>query len=113
MRFDIEGEAYTLEIALNFLSDSNAEKRAAAADALAKVFRSNVRMFTLVMNTLAKDKEISDRSRGFPDVASSRHLGNRVEPEVVAAVAKAVRDSYPRLSHRYYALKAKWIGMDR
>jgi oligoendopeptidase F len=112
LRFDIEGETYTLEVALNFLSDANAEKRAAAADSLAKVFRSNVRLFTLVMNTLSKDKEISDRWRGFPDVASSRHLANRVEPEVVDALVKAVRASYPRLSHRYYALKARWLNVD-
>jgi oligoendopeptidase F len=113
LKFEVEGEVYTLEVALNFLSDANPDKRAAAADGLAKVFRSNVRLFTLVMNTLAKDKEISDRWRGFPDVASSRHLANRVEPEVVAALVKAVRESYPRLSHRYYALKARWLGMDR
>ncbi|MGB8736244.1 MAG: M3 family oligoendopeptidase [Rhodomicrobium sp.] len=113
LRFNIDGETYTLEVALNFLSDANAEKRAAAAEALAKVFKSNVRLFTLVMNTLAKDKEISDRWRGFPDVASSRHLANRVEPEVVNALVKAVRESYPRLSHRYYALKAKWLGVDQ
>jgi oligoendopeptidase F len=113
LKFEVEGEVYTLEVALNFLSDANPDKRAAAADGLARVFRANVRLFTLVMNTLAKDKEISDRWRGFPDVASSRHLANRVEPEVVAALVKAVRESYPRLSHRYYALKAKWLGMDR
>ncbi len=113
LRFEIEGETFTLEVALNFLSDTNPAKRAAAAESIAKVLKTNVRLFTLVMNTLAKDKEISDRWRGFPDVASSRHLGNRVEPEVVDALVKAVRDSYPRLSHRYYALKAKWLGMDR
>ena len=113
LRFEVDGETLTLEPALNLLSDSNPEKRAASADALAKVFKSHVRLFTLIMNTLSKDKEISDRWRGFPDVASSRHLANRVEPEVVDALVKAVRDSYPRLSHRYYALKAKQLGMDR
>ena len=113
LRFEVDGETLTLEPALNLLSDSNPEKRAAAADALAKVLKGNVRLFTLVMNTLAKDKEISDRWRGFPDVASSRHLANRVEPEVVDALVEAVSDSYPRLSHRYYALKAKWLGMDK
>jgi oligoendopeptidase F len=113
LRFEVDGETLTLEPALNLLSDTNAEKRAAAAEALARVFKSNVRLFTLVMNTLAKDKEISDRWRGFPDVASSRHLANRVEPEVVDALVKAVKESYPLLSHRYYALKAKWLGMDR
>jgi len=113
LRFEIGGETFTLEAALNFLSDANPSKRAAAAEALAKVFKANVRLFTLVTNTLAKDKEISDRWRGFPDVASSRHLANRVEPEVAGALVEAVRDSYPRLSHRYYALKAKWLGQDR
>ena len=112
LRFDIDGESYTLEVALNYLSNSNADKRAAAAEALAAVFKSNVRLFTLVMNTLTKDKEISDRWRGFPDVASSRHLANRVEPEVVDALVKAVRESYPRLSHRYYMLKARWLDVD-
>jgi oligoendopeptidase F len=113
LRFEIDGETFALETALNFLSDANPEKRAAAAEVLAKVLKANVRLFTLVMNTLTKDKEISDRWRNFPAAASSRHLANRVEPEVVDALVKAVRDSYPRLSHRYYALKAKWLGQDR
>jgi oligoendopeptidase F len=113
LRFEIDGETFALETALNFLSDANPAKRAAAAGALAKVFKANVRLFTLVMNTLTKDKEISDRWRKFPSPASSRHLANRVEPEVVDALVKAVRDSYPRISHRYYALKAKWVGQDR
>src|SRR5262249_58435433 len=69
--------------------------------------------FALITNTLAKDKEISDRWRGFADIADSRHLSNRVEPEVVAALVSAVRAAYPRLSHRYYALKASWFGRKR
>src|SRR5205807_5557248 len=87
--------------------------RRSAAEALAKVFRSNLRVFTLITNTLAKDKEISDRWRGFADVADQRHLGNRVEREVVEALVEAVRAAYPRLSHRYYALKARWFGKKR
>ena len=73
-------------------------------------FKKNLRLFTHITNTLAKDKEISDRWRGFSDVAQSRHLANRVEPEVVDALVSSVREAYPRLSHRYYALKAKWFG---
>src|SRR5438270_197689 len=75
--------------------------------------RSNPRAFALITNILAKDKEISDRWRGFADVADARHLSNRVEPEVVAALVSAVQAAYPRLSHRYYALKAKWFGKKR
>ncbi len=113
LRFDVNGEMLTLEPTLNLMQDPDETKRKAAADALAATFAENIRLFTLVTNTLAKDKEISDRWRGFEDVAESRYLANRVEPEVVDALVAAVRAAYPRLSHRYYALKAKWFGKER
>lgn len=108
--FKIGGKDLSIELALNLLQDVDGKKRKAAAEALAKTFKENLRPFTLITNTLAKDKEISDRWRGFKDVAEARHLANRVEPEVVEALVAAVRAAYPKLSHRYYALKAKWFG---
>ncbi len=111
LRFEVEGEKLSLEPTLNRLLDQDEAKRRNAAEALASVFKDNVRLFALITNTVAKDKEISDRWRGFADVADSRHLANRVEREVVDALVSAVREAYPRLSHRYYALKAKWLGM--
>jgi oligoendopeptidase F len=113
LRFSVGGRPLAIEPTLNLLQDTSGAKRKAAAQALAKTFQANLRPFTLIMNTLTKDKEISDRWRGFPDVASSRHLANRVEPEVVEALVAAVEAAYPRLSHRYYALKAKWFGKKR
>ncbi len=113
LRFDVAGEKLSLEPTLNRLLDRDENTRRAVAEALSRVFTENTRLFTLVTNTLAKDKEISDRWRGFADVADSRHLANRVEPEVVDALVSAVREAYPRLSHRYYALKAKWLGKKR
>jgi len=110
LRFDADGEKLSLEPTLNRLLDQDESKRRGAAETLAKVFKENVRLFTLVTNTLAKDKEISDRWRGFVDVADSRHLANRVEKEVVDALVAAVREAYPRISHRYYAMKARWLG---
>jgi oligoendopeptidase F len=110
LRFKVQGKTLAIEPTLNLLQDSSGAKRKAAAEALSKTFKDNVRLFTLVTNALAKDKDISDRWRGFVDVADSRHLSNRVEPEVVEALTQAVRDAYPRLSHRYYALKARWFG---
>ena len=112
-RFVVNGKSLPIEPTLNLLQDPNEKKRKAAAHALAKTFRGNLRTFTLITNTLAKDKEISDRWRGFPDIAAARHLANRVEPEVVDALVAAVRAAYPRLSHRYYALKARWFGKKR
>jgi oligoendopeptidase F len=113
LRFKIGGKELPIEPALNLLQDADGSKRKAAALALAKTFKANLRPFTLITNTLAKDKEISDRWRGFKDVAAARHLANRVEPEVVEALVSAVRAAYPKLSHRYYALKAKWFGKKR
>ena len=113
LRFKVAGKSLTLEPTLNLLQDPREPARKSAATALARTFQDNVRVFTLITNTLAKDKEISDRWRGYADVADSRHLANRVEREVVEALVSAVRDSYPRLSHRYYALKARWFGKKR
>jgi oligoendopeptidase F len=110
LRFKIGGKSLPLEQTLNFMQDPSEAKRRAASEALAKTFKDNLRLFALITNTLAKDKEISDRWRGFQDVAASRHLANRVEPEVVDALVASVRAAYPKLSHRYYALKAKWFG---
>lgn len=113
LRFQVGDETLALEPTLNKLQDPDGAVRKQAADALATTFRENLRTFTLITNTLAKDKEISDRWRGFEDIADSRHLANRVEREVVDALATAVRNAYPRLSHRYYAMKAKWLGMEQ
>ena len=113
LRFKVAGKTLAIEPALNMLQDVDGKKRKAAAEALAKTFRENLRPFTLITNTLAKDKEISDRWRGFKDIADARHLSNRVEREVVEALVSAVRAAYPKLSHRYYALKAKWFGKKR
>jgi oligoendopeptidase F len=110
LRFDVDGEKLSLEPTLNRLLEPDEKRRKAAADAIGRELKANARLFTLITNTLAKDKEISDRWRGFVDVADSRHLANRVEREVVDALVSAVREAYPRLSHRYYALKAKWLG---
>ena len=112
LRFPIQGEQLPLEPTLNKLQDADGTVRREAAASISDVLRTNLRVFTLITNTLAKDKEISDRWRGFKDVAEARHLANRVEPEVVEALVDAVREAYPRLSHRYYRLKAKWFGVE-
>jgi oligoendopeptidase F len=113
MRFAVDGETLAIEPTLNLLQDPDEKKRQAAAEALAVEFGKNSRIFTLITNTLAKDKDISDRWRKYDDIADSRHLGNRVEREVVEALTAAVQKAYPRLSHRYYAMKAKWLGKEK
>jgi len=113
LKFDVDGEELPVEGTLHLLSDIDEKKREAAFHALDKTLNANSRLFTHITNVLAKDKEISDRWRGYKDIADSRHMANSVEREVVDALEQAVRSAYPRLSHRYYAMKAKWFGKDK
>ena len=115
LSFTVEGEpeALNLEATLNLLSEQDRAKREAGARALAQVFGQNIKLFARVHNTLAKDKEIEDRWRKMPTPQTGRHLSNHVEPEVVEALRNAVVAAYPKLSHRYYKLKAKWLGLDK
>ncbi|MBK9082163.1 MAG: M3 family oligoendopeptidase [Rhizobiales bacterium] len=112
LRFKVGEEELTLEPTLSRMQDKQESVRKAASMAIAATLGANLRTFALITNTLAKDKEIADRWRGFKDVADSRHLANRVEPEVIDALVAAVTAAYPRLSHRYYKLKARWFGKD-
>ncbi len=111
LRFEVDGETLTLEPTLNLLQSDDGAKRHSASQAIEEVLQQNIRLFTQITNTLAKDKEIADRWRNFKDVADSRHLSNRVEGPVVDALVNAVQENYPKISHRYYALKAKWLGV--
>ncbi|MEL7212694.1 MAG: M3 family oligoendopeptidase [Pseudomonadota bacterium] len=113
LTFTLDGEELNIEGTLNHLTEHDRSKREAAARELARVFKDNIAIFSRVHNTLAKEKEIEDRWRGMPTPQTGRHLSNHVEPEVVEALRNAVVDAYPKLSHRYYELKRKWLGLDK
>ena len=113
LRFPVSGEELTSTEVLNLLSDPGEGRRRAAAKSIGKVFSQNIRTFSLITNTLAKDKETEDKWRKFDRPISERNLSNHVEDEVVEALVEAVKQSYPRLSHRYYDLKAHWLGGEK
>jgi oligoendopeptidase F len=113
LEFEVDGETLNMEATLHLLSEKDEKKRETAFNALAKTLSGNVRLFTHITNVLAKDKEISDRWRGYEDIADSRHMANSVEREVVDALQAAVQEAYPRLSHRYYQMKARWFGKEQ
>ncbi|MBV7396818.1 M3 family oligoendopeptidase [Mameliella sediminis] len=112
LTFEVDGDELNIEGTLNLLTDRNRDKREAAARELASVFAENIKTFARVHNTQTKEKEVLDRWRGMPTAQTGRHLSNGVEPEVVEALRNAVVNAYPRLSHRYYELKRKWLGLD-
>ncbi|NNE83866.1 MAG: M3 family oligoendopeptidase [Alphaproteobacteria bacterium] len=107
-----EKEMTSAEV-FNLMSEQDGKVRKAAAKSIGEVLGENARVFTLITNTLAKDKEIEDKWRKFAQPVSSRNLSNFVEDEVVDALVAAVKSMYPSLSHRYYALKASWFGVDQ
>jgi len=113
MLFDHDGRKLTSEEVMNMLSNLDEAVRKAAAATLGEELGRHARTFSLITNTLAKDKEIEDRWRNFPRPESSRNLANQVEDEVVDALNAAVTGSYADLSHRYYAMKANWFGKDQ
>ncbi|WP_272005652.1 M3 family oligoendopeptidase [Roseovarius sp. ZX-A-9] len=112
LSFEVDGETLGIEATLTLLTEQDRSKREAASRELARVFGENIRTFARVHNTTAKEKEVMDRWRGMPTAQTGRHLSNDVEPEVVEALRDAVVAAYPRLSHRYYELKRKWLGLD-
>ncbi|KPP85916.1 MAG: oligoendopeptidase F [Rhodobacteraceae bacterium HLUCCO07] len=113
LEFNVDGDELGIEGTLNLLTDPDRTRREAASRELARVFDENVKTFARVHNTQTKEKEIIDRWRNMPSAQTARHLSNDVEPEVVEALRNAVTSAYPRLSHRYYELKRKWLGLDR
>ena len=112
LRFPLDGASLTSAEILNKMTDRDGAVREAAAKSLGRVLGENLRVFALITNTLAKDKQIEDGWREFQRPVSSRNLENFVEDEVVGALVAAVRAAYPRLAHRYYGLKAKWFGVE-
>ena len=113
LEFTVGEQTLNLESTLNLLTDHDRARREAGARELARVFGQRIKLFSRVHNTLAKEKEIEDRWRKMPTPQYGRHLSNHVEPEVVEALRDAVVAAYPRLSHRYYELKRKWMGLDK
>lgn len=113
IRVQVDDEDLSCREALNRVSDPDEETRKKAAYGLSKAFEEKSDVIAQVMNVLAKDKEITDQWRKMPRVDTARNLGNYVEDEIVDALTSTVKDSYSKLSHRFYALKAKWFGKEK
>ena len=113
LRFPFKNKLLSSAEILNFLSDNKSSTRKAAAKSVGKTLGKNINLFATITNTLAKDKSINDEWRKLPNPVSARNLSNVVEDKVVDALSNTVSDSYKKLSHRYYAIKAKWFGLKK
>ena len=111
--FEVDGESGSLETALSILLEPDRGRRRRAHRAIGTVLDTNKRLFARIINTLLQSKEINDRWRKLPTPQAARHLANDIEPEIVQALRDSVVQAYPRISHRYYSLKARWMGLER
>ena len=109
----VAGSELTLPETLDRMTAPDRATRRNAFKALSKQLNARLPLFSLVINTVAKEQTIEDRWRGFDTPQAGRHLSNDVEGSVVDAMLAAVTQSYPQISHRYYRLKAKWLGLRR
>ena len=112
LRFPFGDAEVTEAEVLNKLSSPDADERREAGASLSQTLKANERLLSLVLNTIAKDKEVEDRWRGFARPVASRNLDNDVDDQTVDALVAAVEDRNADLSHRYYRLKAGWMGGD-
>ena len=98
---------------LDMMTDPDPTVREKAGQSRSKVLADNSRLMTLIFNTIAKDKSVDDKWRQFDRPVSARNLANDVEDEVVDALTAAVTRRMPDLTHRYYTIKARWMGIDQ
>jgi oligoendopeptidase F len=113
LRFSFKGNELTVSEIFNKFSSASAEERKLAADSIGEVLQKNIPTFSFIMNTLIKEKELEDRRRGLKEPISSQNLSNLIEDKVVDTLMQTVKDNYPKLSHRYYKIKAKMLGMKK
>lgn len=113
LRFSYEGKALTCEEIFDLMTHKDEKVRREAGREISRVLSENIKLFTMVTNNLAKDKAIEDKWRGFKRPIASRNVANLVEDEVVDALIAAVKQAYPDLAHRYFKLKAKWLGKEK
>ena len=110
LKFPFKKQELTSAQIFNYMSDKNESTRKLAAKSVGKVLGNNIKIFSTITNTLAKDKSINDSWRKLPNPVSARNLSNVVEDSVVDSLVSSVIEYYPKLSHRYYALKARWFN---
>ena len=113
LRFEFDGEKLSETEILDKLTEADRPLRERAARTFGAGLKEQERLLALITNTLARDKAMEDNWRSFSRPVSSRNLANLVEDEVVDALVEAVVEAFPRLSHRYYSLKARWLGLEK
>ena len=109
----VDGKEYNDAEISKLLLDKDPKVREKAGKEINRVSKENAPLFSFIYNMIIKDKAIEDVKRGFKMPISARNLAENVPDETVKALAETVRSRYADIAHRFYKLKAKWLGVDK
>ena len=113
LEFEVDGKKYNDAELSKLLLDKNAATRLKAGKEMNKVLWQNSHLFTFIYNMVMKDKAIEDEKRGFKTPVSVRNMSEDVSDESVEVLAQTVKKHYKDIAHRFYKLKAKWLGVEK
>lgn len=111
--YTVDGKNYNDAEISKLLLDKNPETRAKAGKEINRVSKENAHLFTTIYNMVIKDKAIEDAKRGYKKPISERNLAENVNDKTVETLAETVRKNYKNIAHRFYKLKAKWLGVKK
>ena len=111
--YTVDGKNYNDAEISKLTLDKDVKLRHKAGAEINRVAKENAPLFTLVYNMVMKDKAIEDEKRGFKAPVSARNLAEDVPDTSVEALAETVRANYKNIAHRFYKLKAKWLGVKK
>jgi oligoendopeptidase F len=110
---DLDGRRLSLDEALARLSrETEQPERRRVAEAVTEALRPGVRTRGYILNTILNERAVEDRLRGYPSWISARNLANEIPDEAAQSLVDAIVARYD-IPQRYYALKAKLLGLDR
>ena len=111
--YTVDGKNYNDAEISKLLLDKDPKVREKAGKELNRVSKENSALYSFIYNMVIKDKATEDAKRGFKTPIAERNLAENVEDAAVEALAESVRKKYAEISHRFYKLKAKWLGVKK
>ena len=113
LKYTVDGKEYNDAELSKLLLDKDATTRLKAGKEMNRVLHENGHLMTFIYNMVMKDKAIEDNKRGFKTPVSERNLSEDVSDESVEVLAQTVKKHYKDIAHRFYKLKAKWLGVEK
>jgi oligoendopeptidase F len=114
-RLEIGGEVkeMTRDELAAYVRDPSPEMRAAAYEELFRVYSDEGAVLAQIYSHLVRDWGSENVTlRGFASPVSVRNLGNDIPDPVVETLLAVCRENMP-IFHRYFRLKARWLGVER